>query len=76
MLVTNSEFKFSGSGVKAKRTSFTGGIVQAVYYGLSKMAELGKHLADRPMLSIELAYCVAQCMGEKYARAVQTAGMV
>lgn len=76
MLVTNSEFKLSGAGVNEKKSSFIGRFVRVVDYGLCRLVEYGKHQADRPLLSIELALCVAQCMGRRYEVAVQTAGMV
>ena len=75
MLVTNSEFKFSGAEVKRKKSSLMGRIVRAVDKGLCRMAEAGKPHADCPLLSIELALCVAQCMGRKQYLAVQTAGL-
>ena len=75
MLVTNSEFKLSGAGVHSKKSSFTGHLVRVADNILCKMAQAGKRHAECPLLSIELALCVAQCMGRRYAVAVQTAGM-
>lgn len=76
MLVTNSEFKFSGAGVKGKKTFLMGVIVSAFDNGLRRMIEAGKRHADNPLFSIELALCVARCMGRKQYLAVQTAGLV
>ena len=76
MLVTNSEFKFSGAGVKVKKSSIMGSIVRAFNCGLDRLIEAGKSQAECPLLSIELAMCVAQCMGKRYLVAVQTAGLV
>ena len=76
MLVTNSEFKFSGAGVKEKKKSLLGRIVRKFDNVLGRMIEAGKRHADNPLFSIELALCVAQCMGRKQYLAVQTAGLV
>ena len=76
MLVTNSEFKFSGADFKEKKLSLLGRIGRIFDNGLGRMIEAGKRHADNPLLSIELALCVAQCMGRRQFFAVQTAGMV
>lgn len=57
MLVTNSEFKFSGADVNKKKSSLMGRIVRTFDNGLCRMAEAGKSHADSPLLSVELALC-------------------
>lgn len=74
MLVTNSEYKFHGD-VSKKRKSFLTGVAVVFANGLRKMAKAGERHANEPMLSIELAMCVAQCMGKRYLMAVKTAGL-
>lgn len=71
MLVTNSEFNCNGAGVNETKSV----ILRAFNYGLDSLIEAGKRHANSPLFSIELAMCVAQCMGEKYLMAVQKAGM-
>ena len=75
MLVTNSEFRFLSAEVVQKKPSFGGRIARAFGKGLSKMAVAGERQANNPLYSIELAECVAQCMGMKHLVVVKTAGL-
>ena len=75
MLVTNSEFRFLGAEVVQKKPSFGGRIARAFGKGLCKMAVAGERQANSPLFSIELAECVAQCMGKMHLMVVKTAGL-
>jgi len=75
MLVTNSEYKFHGDGSKKRKSFLTSSVAAVFAHGLRKMAKAGERHANKPMLSIELAMCVAQCMGKRYFVAVKTAGL-
>jgi len=76
MLVTNSEFNFSGTEVKEEELRFTRVIVRAFKNAFSKMVKYGARHADSHLVSIELADCVAQCMDKGYRQANRSAGLV
>ena len=76
MLVTNSEFNFSGTEVKEEELRFTRVIVRVFQNAFKRMIKYGARHAVNHLASIELADCVAQCMDKGYRQAIQSAGLV
>jgi len=76
MLVTNSEYKFSGTEVKEEELRFTRVVVRAFKNVFSRMIKYGARYTDNHLVSIELADCVAQCMDKGYRQAIRSAGLV